>query len=98
MHGLDVLSHPAVVIFSVVVLGLFFLKYQGISYHDFITTTNIISTQPFALIVLVIGFWMLICCKTYGIDTTVAGGVIGCGINMLTGQKPQTPLPTDPKA
>lgn len=82
----EILNHPAQVLFVVVLLGLFFLKYQGLTYQQFITTTNTIGTQPFALVVLIIGFWMLVCCKTYGIDTTIAGGVIGVASNMLQSQ------------
>ncbi len=97
MHGLaDVLNHPAAILFLGVCIGLFFLKFQGLSYQEFIAATNVIGTQPFALVVLIVGFWMLLDCKTYGIDTTVAGGVIGCGINMLTGQKPAPAPPIDP--
>lgn len=91
----DLLNHPAAIIFLAVVIALFMLKFQGLTYPDFIDTTNSINPQTFALVVLVVGFWMLLDCKTYGIDTTVAGGVIGCGINMLTGQK-QTAKPDFP--
>ncbi len=82
----SILNHPAQILFLVVCIFLFFLKFQGLTYQQFITTTNTIGTQPFALIVLVIGFWMLVCCKTYGIDTTIAGGVIGVASNMLQSQ------------
>lgn len=81
-----ILNHPAQVLFACVIMGLFFLRFAGLSYADFIRTTNTIGTQPFALIVLIIGFWMLVCCKVYGIDTTIAGGVIGVASNMLQSQ------------
>lgn len=45
---------------------------------------NTLGNQPLALIVLCIGCLMVIACKIYSIDTTIAGGVIGCAVNMLT--------------
>ena len=101
------LEHPAAILFVSSVVCLFLLKFLGLSYQDFILTTNTVDVQNRAIMVLVVGFWMLIDCKTYGIDTTVAGGVIGCGINMLTGQKQPPPnstlietssIQTDPNA
>lgn len=50
------------------------------------TAINALETQFWAIIVLIIGCGMLIGTKHFGIDTTVAGGVIGVASNMLTGQ------------
>ena|SRR5271155_4468935 len=51
-----------------------------------VTAINTLETQFWAIIVLAIGCAMLIGTKHFGIDTTVAGGVIGVASNMLTGQ------------
>ena len=47
---------------------------------------NAMGSSTLALTVLLIGCSMIIACKVYGIDTTIAGGVIGCAVNMLTSQ------------
>lgn len=82
----NVMNHPAAVLFIVSCIFLFFLKFQGLTFQEFVITLNAVGTQPFALIVLVIGFWMLVVCKSTGIDTTIAGGVIGVASNMLQSQ------------
>ena len=86
------MNHPATVLFIVMCVFLFFLKFQGLSFQEFVITLNAVGTQPFALIVLIIGFWMLVVCKTTGIDTTIAGGVIGVASNMLTSQLKEASL------
>jgi hypothetical protein len=64
-----------------------------------VSAINALDTQFWAIIVLCIGCAMLIGTKHWGIDTTVAGGVIGVASNMLTGQikkaltPPTTPAP-----
>jgi hypothetical protein len=88
----SVMNHPATVLFIVMCVFLFFLKFQGLSFQEFVITLNAVGTQPFALIVLIIGFWMLVVCKTTGIDTTIAGGVIGVASNMLTSQLKEASL------
>ena len=47
---------------------------------------NALGSQPIAIMVLIIGCTMIIACRVYGVDTTIAGGVIGCAVNMLTSQ------------
>lgn len=47
------------------------------------------GTQFVALLVLVIGCVMVVISKKYGIDTTISGGIIGVGGNMLTGHTQQ---------
>lgn len=49
----------------------------------FVDSINAIGEQPFAIIVIIIGCVMLVECKTYGLDSTIAGGIIGVGSNML---------------
>lgn len=49
----------------------------------FVMSLNAISSQPYAILILLIGFAMLVACKKWGIDTTIAGGVIGCATTML---------------
>lgn len=83
---LEVMNHPAAVLFLFVCFSLFFLKYTGMTYLEFVQTSNIIGTQLFAVVILVIGFWMLVVCHYSGIDTTIAGGVIGVASNMLQAQ------------
>lgn len=52
----------------------------------FIGAINSVGASPTALTVLFIGCVMLVMCKTYSLDSTVAGTIVGCGINMLTNQ------------
>lgn len=47
------------------------------------------GTQFVALLVLTIGCVMVVISKKYGIDTTISGGIIGVGGNMLTGHAQQ---------
>lgn len=54
--------------------------------QNFITSINNIADKPWAFLILVTGFSMLICCKKWNIDTTIAGGVIGVASNMLQNQ------------
>lgn len=51
-----------------------------------VLAVNELETQFWAIVVLAIGCGMLVETKRTGIDTTVAGGVIGVASNMLTGQ------------
>ena len=57
-----------------------------------ILALNAIANKPWAVLILLIGFAMLVSCKRWGIDTTIAGGVIGVASNMLT-SKPEPPEP-----
>jgi hypothetical protein len=52
--------------------------------QKFVTALNAISSQPWAICILLIGCGMLIACKKWGVDTTIAGGIIGIAGNMLT--------------
>lgn len=80
------LNSPLLIVLLTGAFLLFFLRGTKLDFASFITAINSISTQPFALSVLVIGFWMLVECKKSGIDTTIAGGVIGVASNMLQSQ------------
>ena len=82
----SLMSHPAAILFVISGFFLVYMKYMGTTLGEFVATLNVVGTQPFALIVLVIGFWMLVVCKSTGIDTTIAGGVIGVASNMLQSQ------------
>lgn len=57
---------------------------------NFVNAINALANKPWAIIVLSIGCGMLVCCKKWGIDTTIAGGIIGVASNMLM-SKPETP-------
>lgn len=81
-----VLNSPVIILVVVIAALLIFLRGTRIDFPTFIAALNSINSQPFALMVLGIGFWMLVECKKWGIDTTIAGGVIGCGVNMLQAQ------------
>lgn len=59
-----------------------------------IAAINSITNKPWAVLILLIGFAMLVSCKKWGIDTTIAGGVIGVASNMLT-SKPENDLPAN---
>lgn len=61
-----------------------------------VTTINSISPQAWGIVMMILGFAMLVACKMLGIDTTIAGGVIGAGVNMLTGKHPGTDPTTLP--
>lgn len=86
IHAVEMLNSPLLVIAVLLVLFLLFLRRTHLDFPAFVTAVNNISSQPFALVVLVIGFWMLVECKKFGIDTTIAGGVIGVASNMLQAQ------------
>lgn len=57
---------------------------------NFVNAINTLANKPWAIIVLSIGCGMLVCCKKWGIDTTIAGGIIGVASNMLM-SKPEPP-------
>lgn len=57
---------------------------------NFVNAINSLANKPWAIIVLCIGCAMLVCCKKWGIDTTIAGGIIGVASNMLM-SKPEPP-------
>jgi hypothetical protein len=84
--ALVLLNSPVMILILAVLFLLAFLRGSKLDFPSFIVAINSISTQPFALSVLVIGFWMLVECKKFGIDTTIAGGVIGVASNMLQSQ------------
>jgi hypothetical protein len=82
----DLLNRPVVLILLVGLFFLLALRHLKLDFPTFVTSVNSIGSQPFALIVMVIGFWMLIQSKKAGIDTTIAGAVIGVASNMLQAQ------------
>jgi hypothetical protein len=86
MRYIELLNSPLLVIVALLIFFLVFLRRTHLDFPAFVTAVNNISSQPFALLVLVIGFWMLVECKKFGIDTTIAGGVIGVASNMLQAQ------------
>lgn len=61
----------------------------------FIAAINAITNKPWAVLILLIGFAMLVSCKKWGIDTTIAGGVIGVASNMLTSKPENVDLPAN---
>lgn len=82
----DLLNRPVILILMVGIFFLTMLRHLKLDFPTFVTSVNSIGSQPFALIVMVIGFWMLIQSKKAGIDTTIAGAVIGVASNMLQAQ------------
>lgn len=82
----EFLNQPVVIFFMAGLFVMISLKVNNITIPALILAINSINSQPFALFVLIIGFWMLLECKKYGIDTTIAGGVIGVASNMLQSQ------------
>lgn len=60
---------------------------------NFVTAINTIQNKPWAFLILLTGFGMLICCKKYGIDTTIAGGVIGVASNMMISKPESADVP-----
>ena len=72
-------------------LGMFVLLLVTIvrskpTIQEVITAANTIGNNPTAILVLVIGCIMLIESKINGLDSTVAGTIIGYGGNMLQSQ------------
>ena len=49
----------------------------------FIDAINHLGDQWMAIIVISVGCIMLVMCKEFGLDSTIAGGIIGVGSNML---------------
>lgn len=82
----DLMNRPVALLLLLAILLLVFLKRMHIDFPAFVVAVNNINSQPFALFVLAMGFWMLVECKKFGIDTTIAGGVIGVASNMLQSQ------------
>lgn len=80
------LNSPVIVILLVGAFFLLALRGLKLDFPTFIVSINSIGSQPFALIVMIIGFWMLVQSKKAGIDTTIAGAVIGVASNMLQAQ------------
>lgn len=52
----------------------------------FIGAINSVGSSPTAITVMMIGCVMLVMCKQYGLDSTIAGGIIGVASNRLTTQ------------
>lgn len=84
------MPHITFIPFQFFFLGIFILfvitlfRSPKMSIPETITALNSVGSQPTALLVLVIGCMMLIECKLYGLDATIAGGIIGVASNMLT--------------
>ncbi len=88
--------HPfAIIGFVFVALFVFLVIKTKADLPTFITSLNSIGAQATGLTVLVVGCVMLVLCKQYDLDSTIAGGIVGCGINMLTNQFSRHP-PTNP--
>ena len=90
MHFIELMnelfSHPLFVLIMIFLFFLVALRRMKLDFPAFVIAVNQINSQPFALLVLIIGFWMLVECKKFNIDTTIAGGVIGVASNMLQSQ------------
>jgi hypothetical protein len=62
-----------------------------------VANMNAISAQILAFAVILMGWGMLVACKKYAMDTTIAGGVIGVGSNMLQNKRSTEDTPPPPK-
>lgn len=49
-----------------------------------VAAINSIGSQVWAFCTMIVGCAMLIVCKHYGIESSIAAGIVGAGINMLT--------------
>ncbi len=74
--------HPYVIlaIYWSILLGYLIIRNQFV---DFLDALNHLADQWMAIVVIVVGCVMLVMCKQYGLDSTIAGGIIGVGSNML---------------
>ncbi len=50
----------------------------------FVVALNAVSSQPWAILVLLIGCGTYLGSKHFGLDTSVPSGIVGAAINMLT--------------
>lgn len=49
-----------------------------------VAAINTIGSQVWAFATLILGCVMLVACKHFGIESSIAAGIVGAGINMLT--------------
>jgi len=77
--------HPfAYVAFVFVFLFCWVVIRSKTDVHGLIGSINSLGDQWTALIVICVGCVMLLLAKQYGIDNTVAGGIVGAGLGILT--------------
>lgn len=102
---IGVTFHPfAYVTFVFVFLFCWVVIRSKTDVHGLIGSLNSLGDQWTALIVICVGCVMLLLAKQYGIDNTVAGGIVGAGLGILTKKSIPTPpeekptqLPPPPK-
>jgi len=86
--------HPfAYVAFVFVFLFCWVVIRSKTDVHGLIGSINSLGDQWTALIVICIGCVMLLLAKQFGIDNTVAGGIVGAGLGILTKKS----VPTSPE-
>lgn len=76
--------HPfvAIGIWFMIILTVLVYRTKG-DLPAFIDAINHLGDQWMAIIVISVGCIMLVMCKEFGLDSTIAGGIIGVGSNML---------------
>ncbi len=91
---IGVTFHPfAYVSFVLIFLFSYVVIRSKTDVHGLIGSMNSLGDQWTALIVIAIGCVMLLLAKQYGIDNTVAGGIVGAGLGVLT----KKTVPTSPE-
>ena len=82
MIGAHNYFHPYVIlsIYWSALLGYLIITDKFVNFLDGL---NHVADQWMAIVVIVVGCVMLVMCKEYGLDSTIAGGIIGVGSNML---------------
>ena len=76
-----------VLLLAMLALNLALIRLTAISqWQGFIVALNSINTPWLAILVIVLGMTFEVVCKTYGLNSESAAGVIGAGVGLLTGQ------------
>ncbi len=96
---LGVTFHPfAYISFVMIFLFAYVVIRSKTDVHGLIGSLNSLGDQWTALIVICVGCVMLLLAKQYGIDNTVAGGIVGAGLGILTKKAVPTPPEEKPPA
>lgn len=89
--------HPFAIIAMVLTFLLLYVTIRtNCDLPTLVKSLNTLGAQPTGITVLTIGCVMLVLCKQYGLDPTIAGGIIGCGTTTLLNQFSKHPSDLPP--